>query len=80
MNRVIRMNSVGVDIYPIDQGFTNSYIIHSNRTKMVDIPYRVREFYKVLESVPIEADEIELIIVTHGHYDHFASIKEIMEY
>lgn len=32
------MNPRGVEIYPIDKGFTNSYIIHSERTIMVDIP------------------------------------------
>ena len=74
------MNPRGVEIYPIDKGFTNSYIIHSERTIMVDVPYKVRDFHKALERVPIESSEIELIIVTHGHFDHIASIKKIREH
>ena len=74
------MSPIGVEIYPIDQGFTNSYIIHSEATIMVDVPYKTRDFYKALEKVPFEPREIELIIVTHGHLDHIASIKEIKEY
>ena len=74
------MSPIGVEIFPIDQGFTNSYIIHSEGTIMVDVPYKARDFYEALERVPFEPGEIELIIVTHGHFDHITSIKEIREY
>jgi glyoxylase-like metal-dependent hydrolase (beta-lactamase superfamily II) len=73
------MNRRGVEIIPIDQGFTNSYIIHSEGTILVDVPYKARDFYKVMETVSFEPEEIELIIVTHGHFDHITSIKEIRE-
>jgi glyoxylase-like metal-dependent hydrolase (beta-lactamase superfamily II) len=73
------MNQIDVDILPIDKGFTNSYILHSESSIMIDVPYNVKDFYKKMEEVPIEVDEVELIIITHGHLDHFASLKEIKE-
>lgn len=68
-----------VAIYPIDQGFTNSYIIDSGNVIMIDSPYKVRDFYKALERTPIARNEIELIIITHGHFDHISTLKEIKE-
>jgi glyoxylase-like metal-dependent hydrolase (beta-lactamase superfamily II) len=74
------MTSLGVEIYPIDRGFTNSYLIHSKKTIMVDVPNSTKQFDKALEIFPFEANEIELIIITHGHFDHIATIEKIKEH
>lgn len=68
-----------VEIYPIDKGFTNSYIIGSDKKIMIDSPYKVSDFYKSIERAPFDQNEIELIIITHGHFDHIYTIKEIKE-
>ena len=68
-----------VEIYSIDQGFTNSYIIGSEHKIMIDSPYNIGDFYRAIERAPFKKNEIELIIVTHGHFDHISTIKEIME-
>ena len=46
---------------------------------MIDSPYKIRTFYKALGVAPFEQNEIELIIITHGHFDHISTIREIKE-
>ncbi len=40
-------------------------------------PNQVKQFKKGLARLSIKPEEIELIIITHGHWDHIASAKEI---
>lgn len=48
---------------------------------MVDggAPKKAKEFTKATEKIGINPHEIKLIILTHGHWDHIGSIKEIKE-
>jgi glyoxylase-like metal-dependent hydrolase (beta-lactamase superfamily II) len=40
---------------------------------------KIEEFTKALEELSIKPEEIKLIVITHGHFDHIGSAKEIKE-
>ena len=72
---------MGVNIYPIPLGFDHCYIIQDRGTIMVDggAPRKAKQFTKAMEKISIEPQDIQLMIMTHGHWDHIASAKEIKE-
>ena len=68
-------------IYPIPLGFDHCYLIQDKGTIMVDggAPKKAKEFTKAIEKIGINTHDIKLIILTHGHWDHIGSVKEIKE-
>ncbi len=48
---------------------------------MVDggAPKKAKEFVKATENKGINIRDIKLVILTHGHWDHIGSVKEIKE-
>lgn len=72
---------MSIKIYPITLGASKSYIIHHKGTIMVDCgsPKKANEFTKVMLKIPISPEDIQLIVITHGHWDHIGSAREIKE-
>jgi hydroxyacylglutathione hydrolase len=72
---------MGINIYPIPLGIDHCYIIKDKRAIMIDggAPKKAKEFTKAIKKVSIKPEEVQLIILTHGHWDHIASAKEIRE-
>ena len=72
---------MNVNIYPITLGFDHCYIIQDKGTIMVDggAPKELKEFKKAIEALSIKPQDIQLMIMTHGHWDHIGSAKEIKE-
>lgn len=68
-------------IYPISLGVDHCYLIRDKGTIMVDggVPKKVKEFTKAIGKIGIKIHDIQLIILTHGHWDHIGSVKEIKE-
>ena len=68
-------------IYPIPLGFDHCYLIQDKGTIMVNggAPKKAKEFTKAIEKIGINTHDIKLIILTHGHWDHIGSVKEIKE-
>ena len=66
-------------IHPIKLGVDHCYIIHGEGTIMVDggAPNQLKNFLKAVERLSIRPQEIKLIVLTHGHWDHIGSAKEI---
>jgi glyoxylase-like metal-dependent hydrolase (beta-lactamase superfamily II) len=70
-----------VNIHTIDLGFNQCYLIQSECTILVDggSPNKIEEFMEAMERIPVEPEDIQLIILTHGHFDHIGSAKEVKE-
>jgi hydroxyacylglutathione hydrolase len=72
---------MGINIYPIPLGFDHCYIIQDKGTIMIDggTPKKAKEFTKAIERISIKPEEVQLIVLTHGHWDHIASARDIKE-
>jgi glyoxylase-like metal-dependent hydrolase (beta-lactamase superfamily II) len=70
---------MGASIYTIPLGFDNTYVVKDKGVIMIDSgePKKGKTFLKDLEKAAINPDEIQLIILTHGHWDHIGSAAEI---
>lgn len=71
-------------IHSLKFGINRCYIIQSEGTIMVDggPPNKKNDFLKQLNKLNIDPKRIQLIILTHGHFDHIGSaldFKEITE-
>lgn len=72
---------MGIKIYPVTLGFDHAYILKEQGTIMIDggSPKQAKAFSKALENVSVKPEEVQLIVLTHGHWDHIGSAKEIKE-
>ncbi|MDZ7698748.1 MAG: MBL fold metallo-hydrolase [Deltaproteobacteria bacterium] len=72
---------MGANVYPITLGFDHAYIIQDHGTIMVDggAPKQAKAFTRALADLSINPEEIQLIVLTHGHWDHIGSAREIKE-
>jgi glyoxylase-like metal-dependent hydrolase (beta-lactamase superfamily II) len=77
----MRRIKMSVNIYPITLGFDHAYIIQDRGTIMIDggAPKQADTFSKGLERLLIRPEQVQLIVLTHGHWDHIGSVKEIKE-
>jgi hydroxyacylglutathione hydrolase len=76
-----RREEISADIHTIRLGFDHCYVIQDQGVIMIDggAPNQARAFQKALERASIEPGEVQLIVLTHGHWDHIASAKDIKE-
>jgi len=70
-----------VSIQTITLGTDNCYIIQGERIIMIDggMPRQAKHFQKALKRLSVKPRDIHLIVLTHGHWDHIGSAKEIKE-
>ncbi len=68
-------------IFILNFGINRCYIIKGEQAVMVDAGPRgkIKSFKKQLSSFKINPEEIKLIVLTHGDFDHIGSAKEIKE-
>ena len=72
---------MSVSIHPIKLGADYCYVIRGEGNIMIDggAPNKVKGFTKALERISVSPEEIQLIVITHGHWDHIGSAKDIKE-
>jgi glyoxylase-like metal-dependent hydrolase (beta-lactamase superfamily II) len=72
---------MSLNIHPIKLGVSCCYVIKGQGTILIDggAPKQARNFMKGIECLSINPKDIQLIVITHGHWDHIGSAKEIKE-
>jgi len=70
---------MAVDIFQIDLGFDQCYILKSEGVIAVDAgaPKKGKNFANGLERVSIHPQDVQLVVITHGHWDHVGSAGEL---
>lgn len=67
------------EIITLTLGFANAFLIRDRGTILVDTGIYVskEKYIQLLRAVNIDIEEINLIIISHGHADHFAHAREL---
>ena len=70
---------MAVDIFRIDLGFDQCYVLKSEGVIAVDAgaPNKGRDFARGLERASIPPQDVQLVVITHGHWDHIGSAGEL---
>lgn len=73
--------STSVDIVSIGLGFTQCYVLRADGVIAIDAgpPGTVDRFVAGLTAAGIEPEEVGLIVLTHGHWDHVGSAAAIRD-
>jgi glyoxylase-like metal-dependent hydrolase (beta-lactamase superfamily II) len=68
-----------IEIFPIRMGFDTIYAIKSAGVILIDggDPHKIENLRRGLARASINPQEIKLILLTHGHWDHIGSTKDI---
>ncbi len=70
------------DIFTIRLGFMKSFLIKAETGYVLidaGYPNKEQKLWNFLKKKKIAPEEIKLVIVTHGHFDHFGSLAKIIE-
>jgi len=72
---------MSVGIHPILLGIDRCYIIQAEGIIMIDggAPKKGKAFLSAIEALSIKPEDIRLMVLTHGHWDHIGSAKEIQD-
>ena len=72
---------MSVQIHAISFGFVSAFLLKGEKTVLIDagVPGQMARFLKGLEMTNTQPDEIDLLLLTHGHFDHIGLAKEIVE-
>jgi len=70
------------EIFCIRLGLNSSYLIRGKDVIMIDggMPDKLKVFKKELSKLNISPEEIKLIVLTHSHFDHSGSAREIRDF
>jgi hydroxyacylglutathione hydrolase len=68
-----------LNIFPIHMGFDTVYAVRGEGVITIDggDPHKIAKFKQGIEKASIRPEEIQLIVLTHGHWDHIGSSQDI---
>jgi glyoxylase-like metal-dependent hydrolase (beta-lactamase superfamily II) len=68
-------------IFPVPLGFDTCYVLRGDGVIVVDAgqPKKGRAFLNGLRRAGIQAQDVGLILLTHAHWDHMGSAKDLKE-
>jgi glyoxylase-like metal-dependent hydrolase (beta-lactamase superfamily II) len=74
--------NVDVELFSIQLGFDQVYLIRSDGLMVVDAgaPGKGKKLLRTMERSGIKPTDLRLVAITHGHWDHIGSAKEIKEH
>lgn len=72
---------MAVNIHPIHLGMDQCYLLQGEGAILIDggAPGKVDVFRRAIDGLSIMPREVQLIVLTHGHWDHIALTKDIKE-
>ncbi len=72
---------MAINIHPIQMGLVTVYAIKADGVILIDGggPHKLANFKRGIEEAGIRPEEVQLIILTHGHWDHTGSTRDIQE-
>jgi glyoxylase-like metal-dependent hydrolase (beta-lactamase superfamily II) len=70
-----------VEIFPIGLGFDTCYVLRAGGVIAVDAgaPKKGKSFLRGLERASIRPEDVRLIVLTHGHWDHVGSARDLQD-
>jgi glyoxylase-like metal-dependent hydrolase (beta-lactamase superfamily II) len=70
---------MAVEIIPIALGIDTCYVLRGDGVVVVDAgsPKKVDSFLSGLQRASIRPEEVQLIVITHGHWDHIGSARDM---
>jgi len=73
---------MNLEIFRVTLGINSCYLIRGKDIVMIDggNPNKLKKFKKKLSELGIEPDEIKLIVLTHSHFDHAGSARDIRDF
>jgi hydroxyacylglutathione hydrolase len=72
---------VAIEIHAIHLGLDQCYIVRDKGTIMVDggSPGKIKEFKRAMNKISMVPSDLQLILITHGHWDHIGCAYGIRE-
>jgi hydroxyacylglutathione hydrolase len=66
-------------VVPMKLGIVNSYMVKGKKTVIVDTGYpgNAKKILGLLSKNSVRPDDVSLIVLTHGHMDHYGSAAEL---
>jgi len=69
------------EIFPLKLGLNSCYLIRGKDIVMIDggLPNKLKMFKRKLLKLGFQPSQIKLIVLTHSHFDHCGSAREISD-